>query len=189
MEYTILKEKLSEISSIVAKFPESVQDKVFDLLITSLIKPDYIKIPKNTSSKKPANDNTKKKVSAKPKTSSARKKDSFTLLKDLDLSGKPLKTESFSDFVKHKKSTSHVQFITISVYYLAKIMNLENITIDHVYTCYKNIGKRPPNNLAQSFKDASGKRYGYIDFSDRENIKIPHIGETLVENDWESADD
>ncbi len=189
MEYDILKEKMQEVSSIVSKFPESVQEKVFNLLISSLIKPssklDFKIDPKIPSIKNA----TKKDTQTKPKNSSSKKKDSFNLLKDLDLTGKTINGESFSDFVKHKKYTNHVQFITISVYYLARIMNMENITIDHVFTCYKNIGKRPPNNLVQSFWTASGKQFGYIDFSDRENIKIPHIGETHVENDWEAIND
>ncbi len=189
MEYNVLKDKMQEISSIVSKFPESVQEKVFDLLISSLIKPDDKNNFKASAPKSPARKKTKKESAPKSKRTSTKKKDSFTLLKDLDLTGKAVNDESFADFIKHKKFKSHVQFITISVYYLEKIMNLENITIDHVFTCYKNISKRPPDNLIQAFKDASGKRFGYIDFSNRENITIPHIGETHVENDWEIGDD
>ncbi len=185
MEYDTLKERLLEISSIVSKFPESVQDKVFDLLVSSFNKLNSKSEPTTSSIIPPKKKAVKKGTSGKPKILSSKKKDSFTLLKDLDLTGKTIKKEAFSTFVKHKKFTSHVQFVTISIYYLEKIMNLQNITIDHVYTCYKNINKRPPNNLVQCFKDASGKRFGYIDFSDRANIKIPHIGVTLVENDWE----
>lgn len=84
------------------------------------------------------------------------------LLKDLDLSGRNSDGKSLKDFIAGKNVTSNVQKTTAFVYYLENILNIEEITIDHIFTCYKSMGFRMPNNLQQNLSDTSSSRYGYI---------------------------
>ena len=81
------------------------------------------------------------------------------LLKDLDLSGT---NKSLKDFINEKKPSSNVQKTATFVYYLQNILNINEITIDHIFTCYKFMGFRIPNNLPQNLADTCSSKYGYI---------------------------
>lgn len=59
-------------------------------------------------------------------------------------------------------------------------MTKENISVDDVYSCYKDIGRKVPNALKQSLTDTSSSKYGYIAVNNN-YYSIPIKGENLVE--------
>ena len=77
---------------------------------------------------------------------------------------------------------SAAEINAVSVYYLKNILNLEEVTLNHVYTCYKEVGKKPTDHFKQSFRDTKTKK-GYIEFDDNWNLTIPHRGISFVEHD------
>lgn len=173
--YDELKVELHEISEILSKFPASVQSNVFDILIENYLgkKLSKQKSPQtNKSEKASKSDNAKKMTS----------KQSFTIVKEINLRGDE-KTTSFEEFYNEKQPKSNVEFNLISIYYLKKFLKIPNINFNHIYTCYKAVKRKVPNNLKQSIYDASGPRYGYIDASKRDDLKIPTSGENVVEHD------
>ena len=115
----------------------------------------------------------------KPKR--AKVKESFTIVKDLDLSGKG-KSSSLRDFFKEKAPASAMENNVVFVYYLSQTMKVPKITLDHIYTCYKNVGQRVPAALRQSVLDSSFRK-GWLDTKSMDDIKLPTIGENFVEHD------
>lgn len=88
------------------------------------------------------------------------------LLKDLDLSGRNGTNKSLKEFIDEKKPSSNVQKTATFVYYLQNILNINEITIDHIFSCYKLMGFRIPNNLQQNLTDTCSSKYGYISRKD-----------------------
>ena len=115
---------------------------------------------------------------SKAKTGSKRK-ESFPIVKDLDLSAKGGK-EALKSFYAKKSPTTAIQRNAVFVYYLQKIAEAKGIGVNHIYTCYKDVGEKVPGALRQSLLDTSFK-YGWIDTKSMENITVTTHGENLVE--------
>lgn len=125
----------------------------------------------------------KKKSSNSKKVSGG--KDSFQLNKSLNLraSGK----ETLAEFCSKNNVKSNIEFNTLIVYYLQHILNLDQISINEVYTCYKEIGRKIPGNLKQSLSDTNSSKYGYLNTSNG-YFTVSVAGENLVEFDLKKAD-
>lgn len=120
------------------------------------------------------------KKSPKPKN---RIKESYAIVKDLDLSPKGGK-QSLRDFYKEKFTgpAPAMEINAVFVYYLQKIAGITNITLSHIYTCYKDAGARVPAALRQSLLDTSHRK-GWVDTSSFEKLVIATQGENFVEHD------
>ena len=109
------------------------------------------------------------------------------LLKDLDLSERNGANVSLKDFVAEKNPSSNVQKTAVFVYYLQNKLNIEEITIDHIFTCYKSMSFRMPNNLKQNLTDTCSSKYGYISRKDGK-YTMTVVGANYVEFDMNKAD-
>ena len=65
---------------------------------------------------------------------------------------------------------------------MQNILNLSEITVDHVFSCYKNIGVRLPQNLPQNLNDTASSRYGFIEV-DNGKYTVSILGINLIEHD------
>ncbi|MDT8385014.1 MAG: hypothetical protein RRB22_11420 [Gammaproteobacteria bacterium] len=185
--YEELKQELVEISKIVDKFPEAVKPKVYDLLVEQFLgvapssnenteeqaKTPATKKKKSTPKKKAAS------TEAKPKRSSG--KESYSLDRHLDLRGDG-SIPSFKEFYEEKNPKGAKQTNAVAVYYLKKMKGMSEVTLDHVYTCYSEVKKKPPQAFRQSFTDTKNKE-GWIEFEANGNLDIPHRGVVYVEHD------
>ena len=182
--YEEIKTELLAIADVLKKYPENVQPKVFDILTSHFLeKPMPDTKVEGSSEKEKTTAKVKPKSTSTPKPSgksSKKSSDSVTLLKDLDLRKKGEK--SFKDFYEEKKPGAANEFNSVAVYYLSEILELSGITPSHVFTCYKEVTKRPPEAFIQSLRDTASKN-GYIDTADINNIKIPFRGKNFVEHD------
>ncbi len=118
-------------------------------------------------------------VSSKSKKRSAT--NNFQLLKDLDLSGNS-SNMSLKNFMEEKNPVTNVQKTAAFVYYLQTILAIDGITIDHIFTCYKSMNYRIPNNLQQNLTDTSSSKYGYINRKDGK-YSMTIIGTNFIEHD------
>jgi len=108
------------------------------------------------------------------------------LVKTLDLATKGTRV-GLKDFAKrYRKLKSSQELNSFYVYYLARILDVNPISIDHVYTCYKDAGERPPGVLIQSLWDTARLK-GTIDTGSIDDIKLTQAGENWVEHDLEKA--
>src|ERR1044072_1665443 len=132
---------------------------------------DYVTTIGTRAANKGSGDSTESHASKKraPKSSgggkasgSGRSKESYSIDRNLDLRGKG-DVPSFKDFYESKKPRNLAEFNAVAIYYLQKIAGIEPVTLNHVYTCYREVDKRAPLAFKQSFIDARGNKYGLID--------------------------
>lgn len=103
------------------------------------------------------------------------------LIKNLDLSGGGI-NKSLRDFVAEKKPTTNIERTPVFVYYLQNTLQLTEITIDHIFSCYKDIGVRLPQNMQQNLFDTASSKYGYIEVNNG-NYTMSILGTNFVEHD------
>lgn len=178
--------KLPIIAEVVNKFQsEQLQLKSFAILVKTINSslPDSEIDGKNNSPEEPLKP-IKKKTNGNAKKAERRNrgtKESYSIDRDLNLRGDK-KAESFRSFVESKKPKSAKEFNTVAVYYLKKILNIEKVTLDHVYTCYSEASRKPPQAFRQSFTDTKNKE-GWIEFDGEGYLNIPHRGDVYVTHD------
>lgn len=96
---------------------------------------------------------------------------------NLNPSGK----ESLSAFMnRHKYRKSSSQHNLLFVYYLKQVLKLPNINQDHVYTCYRALGAKLPNDLYHSLSDNISKNRWLMNISD---LNLTAKGLNFVEHD------
>lgn len=184
--YEELKTELKEISKLLSDFPESVKPQVYELLITQFAGPSAM--PLAMGSKLQQDPKTGSQAAAslakREKPATSRKgplKESYSVDRNLNLrpgNGTP----SFRDFCEQKQPRSAQEFNAVAVYYLKKILEMEIATLDHAYTCYKEVNRPQPKAFKQSFIDTKN-RGGWIEFDAEGNLVIPHRGVVFVEHD------
>lgn len=134
--------------------------------------------PPDTAAKDPA-------VKPQKKSRTGKARESYSFVKDLDLSDKS-NTQSLRSFYEAKKPSNAMERNTVFVYYLEQIAGIGAITLNHIYSCYKNVEARIPAALRQSLADTAFHK-GYVDTSSFESIKLATPGENFVEQDLPRA--
>ena len=119
------------------------------------------------------------------KSRNSKTKESLTILKDLDLSEKT-NPQSLRTFYEAKNPGNTMEQNAVYVYYLQMIAGIDNITPDHIYSCYKNIGIKVPA-IRQSLMNTAFHK-GYVDTSSLDAIKLATPGENFVEQDLPKAE-
>ena len=105
-----------------------------------------------------------------------------SIVKNLDLSGGGT-DERLKDFYAKYEAKSNFDKNLIFMYYLDHKLGLEGITVDHIFTCYRDIPNiKVPEALRQSLLDTNNRK-GWIDTSDTENLKITTPGINYLEHD------
>jgi hypothetical protein len=113
-------------------------------------------------------------------TTSKSKPTSLSLLKDLNL--KPQGKKSFMEFAAAKQPSSHYEKCLVAAYYLRTILGIDQISADHVFTCFKVAGWRVPADLKNTMQVAASTR-GWLDTKSVTDIKVTIHGDNYVEHD------
>ena len=184
-EFKSLLDAMPRIAEAVKAFPEAVQPQAFDALMAELrgVAPEREALASAEGTlRRSATPAAKKKAPASLAGSrQARGRSSGpALVKDLDLAPKGKK--SFKAFVQEKRpQTQHDQNV-LSVYYLSEIADQAAVTVDHVFTCYKDMHWREPSSIANSLAvTASRKRF--LDTANLADIKLTPPGRNHAEHD------
>lgn len=184
--YDDLKNELKEIAKLLSEFPDSVRPQVYDLLITQFAGPSA----SSTTVKTQPPENAKTGVrgaesqAKREKSTTSRRsalKESYTVDRNLNLrpgSGTP----SFREFFDQKQPRTAQEFNAVAVYYLKKVLEMDTATLNHAYTCYREVNRPQPKAFKQSFIDAKNKG-GWLEFDEEGNLLIPHRGAVFVEHD------
>jgi len=107
--------------------------------------------------------------------------ESYKPVPDLHLSGTD-KIPSLKNYYKEKNPTSAQECNAVFIYYLKKMLEIEKVGINHVYTCYKAVGAKVPGRLYQSLVDTQNRKT-WIITGDIQDIGISTIGEGFVEGE------
>lgn len=192
MEFYEVKEKMLEIAEVLKEFPEALQENAFSVLVKNLdINVDINnnteletseELDVKTIESRDINVNESKNKEKHTKTTTRKKnnsKESYQISKDLNLI--PEGKQTFKEFYEFKQPKSSKDFNVVAIYYLEKVLEREQITIEDIYTCYKNANYKTPTRFRQSLADTSSK-YGYISI-DNNIYSVPIAGENYVEHD------
>lgn len=186
MKIEEVKKNMLEIAEILNKFPENLQEKAFDVMVYQLWNIDTIELPsidgaeEETISEIAPKDSEKESSVEKKIRKKNSSKEIYQINKDLNLS--PKDKAFLKQLVEFKKPQSNIEFNAVVIYYMQKILNIESISIDDVYSCYKDIGRKVPNALKQSLTDTCSSKYGYIAVNNN-SYSISVKGENFVELD------
>ena len=167
--------EMPRIAEVVKAFPESVQARAFETLMAEL---RGEAAPKNPARRKraPSGRSSPEKKDKTPR----RRATAPRALRDLDLA--PKGKDSFKEFAKKKKPKTNNDKNVASVYYLSEVLGLDAVTVNHVFTCYKDMSWREPSNLANSLcLTASRKRY--LDTASLDDIRLTPAGRNHVKHD------
>lgn len=102
----------------------------------------------------------KAKTESKPAKTSSKKSKQYQLIKDLDLSPTEQR-KGLKEFVTELNPKSNINISTTIIYYLQNIFGHESIDIDVVFTCWRELGSKIPDDLAGNLRDICSSRYGY----------------------------
>ena len=173
-----IQQGLETIGLAVAKTFES-QSKTVKVIASSEIPEEQIKSIEAAEAIEEDEEVIEAKSKSKRKTSSY-KPPNMTIVNDLNLH--PENKTPFRSFYEDKSPQTQEQALVVAVYYLCNLLGLNGITPHHVFTCFKNVGRKTPNNLPQAIRDLA-KRKAWVDTSEKGNIKITNAGENAVEHD------
>ena len=132
---------------------------------------DTINTEQNEDNQSKSKNKPKKKNTTKPPQ----------LIKDLNLRGTD-GAKGLSEFVSEKNPISNIDRTTVFIYYLQNNLHVADITIDHVFTCYKELGIRVPGNLQQNLTDIASSKNGYLNRKDGK-YSMTIKGSNFVEHD------
>ncbi len=127
---------------------------------------------------KPIEKNSQLSEKSKSSRTTEKKKAQRTpkLLTDLNL--RPKGKTSLKDFYAKYEIKTNFERVVTFVYYLKSELQIENIGIDHIYTCYKEVGVKIPN-IYQNLIDTKNRK-GWIDTSNTDSIKLTIQGENYI---------
>lgn len=92
-------------------------------------------------------------------------------LDDLDLA--PEGKDSLVSFMaKHKYRQSAMQLNLLFAYYLKLVLKIDGINQNHLFTCYKKLGLKVPNNLYHSISDTISKNHWLMNASNDTGLRV-----------------
>jgi hypothetical protein len=103
-----------------------------------------------------------------------------TLDKTLDL--RPKGAKSFVDFADEMKPANGNEKNLVAVYYLERIAGMANVNVNQIYTCYRDVPWRVPNNLRNALAVTASTK-AWINTADMDDIKVTPSGENIVVHD------
>lgn len=119
------------------------------------------------------------------KASAKAKPSSFSVVKDLDFVRGA--DQSLADFVAAKEPTSNMEKCLIILYWLQHRAEVKPVMVDHVYSGFRAMTWKVPTDLVNTLQKAGSK--GWIDSSDREDLKVVIGGDNYVEHDMPAKKD
>ena len=102
---------------------------------------------------------------------------------------KNLDTSRLSEFYNQYDPKNHQEKILLFLKFLIDNLGIDSPNTDQVYTCYEAMNERVPKAFAQAFHDASGRRFGYIDYNSAIEIAITTVGNNHFKFDLKKKSD
>ena len=150
---------------------EVLQNEIFHI---DEIPQQTSKVPKNSS----------KNVTSTTKKAKGTNSADVIYLTDYDF--RPPETVSLKDFYSQYKSASNMENNLIFVYYLQEKRNQKEITISHVFSCYRHLGLKLPS-FPYTLNDTKRIK-GWLD-SNPSDLKVTREGINYIEHEIAKAND
>ncbi len=175
--------EMPRIAEAVKVFPEAVQAQAFEALMAELrdrVAPTVRTETGASKSTRRRASRSRAKAPGDDGKGTRRRTGSPSAVRDLDLA--PKGKTSLKGFVEEKQPKTNHDKNVVSVYYLAEVLGLGRVTVDHVFTCYKDMRWREPRNLANSLA-LTANRKRFLDTASLDEIKLTPAGRNHVQHD------
>ncbi|MBI1374895.1 MAG: hypothetical protein GC159_19425 [Phycisphaera sp.] len=117
-----------------------------------------------------------------PRKKSKKKKSKPPTYKHVDLDLRPKGKDALKDIYTQKKPKTDQERVTLFTHYLQHVLGLSDIDIDHMYTCFKDVGAKVPSNIGSVINNTSARK-GWLDTSNMSKLRVTSQGENFVEHD------
>ena len=145
-------------------------------------------VPEATTQAKPETDSQPKRRRTARKRATTDKSGS-SINADRPKMDKNLDTSRLPEFYNQFDPKNNQEKILIFLKFLIDNLRIESPNTDQVYTCYEAMNERVPKAFAQAFHDASGRRFGYIDYNSSIEIAITTVGNNHFKFDLKKKGD
>jgi hypothetical protein len=175
--------EMPRIAEAVKAFPEAVQAQAFEALMAELkgqTAPSRRTEPRAGKATRRRSGRPRAKAPSVGEEKTRRRTGGPSAVRDLDLA--PKGQTSLKDFVAEKQPKTNHDRNVVSVYYLAEVLGLNGVTLDQVFTCYKDMRWREPGSLANSLA-LTANRKRFLDTASLDDIKLTPAGRNHVEHD------
>lgn len=95
--------------------------------------------------------------------------------KDLDLAG-------LAEFCEPWAPKNHPERVLLYASFLDEKLGLRPCTANQIYTCYRTLREKIPEAFLQALRDASGNRYGYVDYKSPTEVLVTTVGLNHLEH-------
>lgn len=132
-----------------------------------------------TSTAKPENQNSqrqKRRIPAKKKPPVAGEDTGIVVLADAPKLDKSLDTSALPAYFGMYEAKNNPEKILIFLKFMNDNLGIVNPNTDQFYTCFEKVNERIPKVFAQAFRDASGRKFGFIDYNSPTDIRITTVG-------------
>lgn len=103
------------------------------------------------------------------------------MIRNLDLT--PHDKLSFQQFIEEKQPKTNEDKYAVVIYYLEHVLELDAVTLDHVYTVFRMTpGRKEPTNIAGGISMAAARK-ATIDTSNFNDLKTTPRGRNFVEHE------
>ena len=102
-----------------------------------------------------------------------------------DLNLRPKGKPSLKDFAAKYVIKSGEELSLLIVYYLKEELK-ETVTVNHIYSCYKELGNKIPQYFKQTLTNQKNRK-NWIDVDDWNDIKYTTPGMNYMEHDITKA--
>jgi len=104
----------------------------------------------------------------------------YSIVPSLNL--KPADKKSLADFMSQFSANKSFEYNLLFVYYMEKILGEQNIGVNHIYTCYKDLNLKTSKNIYQNLL-VTRKQTDWISTKKMNDLKVTQKGESMVENE------
>ncbi len=169
---------------LVREVYRDFRDQLLSKVIFATPTPSATPAPKVADEPKddtPAKPKEKRRTSVKKK--GAREEGSNGVVADSPKLDKNLDTAGLPAFYERYEVKNHPQKVLIFLKFLTDELGIESPNTDQFYTCYEKVNERIPKVFSQAFRDASGRKFGYINYNSPTDIRITTVGNNYFKFD------
>jgi len=119
---------------------------------------------------------SKRRPTAKKKASNNGDEGASGIIADSPKMDKSLNLAALPSFYEQFETANNAEKVLIFLKYLIDELEIDHPNTDQIYTCFERVNARIPKVFSQTFRDASGRRFGYIDYDGPSNIRVTTHG-------------
>lgn len=140
------------------------------------------KLTANGDGDAPSRPRIKRRTSSKKKASGG-DDTGIGVIADSPKLDKNLDTSNLPAFYQQYELKNNSEKILVFIKFLVDVLGIESPNTDQIYTCFEKVNERVPKIFSQAFRDASGRRFGYIDYNSPLDVRLTTTGNNYFKFD------